>query len=97
MLDGEDMEVNGLEGVEDPVQLATRLNDMSLREDDEEDGDEIGVDERVFEHVLTSGNPVFDPKRQSSKVFSHSFRSFQRIIFSSISLEKLLHPIFVSS
>ncbi|XP_043270770.1 transcription termination factor 2-like [Venturia canescens] len=68
MLDRQDIEENSLHDMENPAGLATRLADMSLHDDDGEDEGEIGVDERVAEHLLTSNNPVFDRNRQSSKL-----------------------------
>lgn len=63
MLDREDIVEAGASQIDDE-----NLDLMSAIE-------EIGIDRRVTEHLLTRGNSVFDQKRQSSKVmdsFVHS-------------------------
>ncbi|XP_014295222.1 transcription termination factor 2 [Microplitis demolitor] len=75
MLDKEEIEMNGIEEKPDNDDLIAQMARMDISHstsdhggnDDDDDG-EIGVDERVSEHLLTSENPVFDSDRCSSKL-----------------------------
>lgn len=75
MLDEEDTEQAAAELGAD-VGLIPQLNAMNIKDIDEQMEGEIGVDERVTEHLLTSENPVFDEKRQSSKVLNQRLFSY---------------------
>ncbi|XP_057321676.1 transcription termination factor 2-like [Microplitis mediator] len=74
MLDKEEIEMNGIEEKLDNDDLITQMARLDISHstsdqggNDDEDG-EIGVDERVSEHLLTSENPVFNSDRCSSKL-----------------------------
>jgi len=69
MLDQEDVKQSGIMETEnmDP-DLLSRVNNMSLNAIDDIQEEDIGIDERVTENLLTSENPVFDSDRISSKM-----------------------------
>ncbi|KAK0171288.1 hypothetical protein PV328_009036 [Microctonus aethiopoides] len=72
MLDRDDLEVDGLEDDAENNDLMKSMMKLNLNSsksdvDGEEEGD-IGVDERITEHLLTSDNPVFQRSRISSKL-----------------------------
>ncbi|XP_014297385.1 transcription termination factor 2 [Microplitis demolitor] len=73
MLDQEEMEINGLEDKLNNDGLVSQMIRMNIsistsEHGDDEDEEEIGVDQRVVENLLTSENPVFESKRHSSKL-----------------------------
>ncbi|XP_057325201.1 transcription termination factor 2-like isoform X2 [Microplitis mediator] len=74
MLDQEEMEINGLEDKLNNDGLVSQMIRMNIsistseHGDDEDEEEEVGVDQRVVENLLTSENPVFESKRQSSKL-----------------------------
>lgn len=69
MLDQEDLKGNDIvdEGGVN-VDVMNGLGALKLEDDENIDPNEIGVNRRVVENLLTTSNPVFDPARQSSKV-----------------------------
>lgn len=74
MLDQEDMKQSGMDTENVDANLLSRVNNMSLNGVDNAEEEEIGVDERVAENLLTSDNPVFNDKRVSSKVNNNYIR-----------------------
>lgn len=74
MLDQEELQVSGIMNVEDmSAKLLSRLSNISLdgissHDHSEEENEEIGIDRRIIQNVLTADNPVFDVDRVSSKV-----------------------------
>ncbi|XP_032689169.1 transcription termination factor 2 [Odontomachus brunneus] len=74
MLDQEEMQVSGIMDAEDMnPKFLSRLSNISLHgidsnENSEEENEDIGIDRRILQNVLTSENPVFDDNRVSSKM-----------------------------
>ncbi|KAG8040400.1 hypothetical protein G9C98_001214 [Cotesia typhae] len=75
MLDKQEIEIDGADGGEDSDQvqnnLVAQLEGLNISKDASDQGEEneaVGVDKGISEHLLTSENPVFNPKRCSSKL-----------------------------
>ncbi|CAD6233363.1 GSCOCG00007156001-RA-CDS [Cotesia congregata] len=75
MLDKQEIEIDGADGGEYSGQsqnnLVAQLEGLNISRDASDKGEEneaVGVDKRISEHLLTSENPVFNPKRCSSKL-----------------------------
>jgi len=67
MLDQEDVKQSGIMDIENvDLDVLSRMNNMSL--DEIEKPEEEDIDQRIAENLLTSGNPVFNNDRISSKV-----------------------------
>jgi len=68
MLDQEDVKQSGIMDMENvDADLLSRVHNISLNAIDNAEED-IGIDQRVTENLLTAENPVFDNARISSKV-----------------------------
>jgi len=68
MLDQEDVKQSGIMDMENvDADLLSRVHNISLNAIDNAEED-IGIDQRVTENLLTAENPVFDNDRISSKV-----------------------------
>jgi len=68
MLDQEDVKQSGIMDMENvDADLLSRVHNVSLNAIDNAEED-IGIDQRVTENLLTAENPVFDNARISSKV-----------------------------
>ncbi|XP_046736506.1 transcription termination factor 2 [Diprion similis] len=69
MLDQEDLTANDIADEKpESNDVMSRLGSLRLEDDENIDPNEIGVDRRVVENLLTTNNPVFNPARQSSKL-----------------------------
>lgn len=70
MLDQDDVKQSGIMD-EDNVDsdLLSQMSNISLNEIDKED---VSIDKRIEENLLTAENPVFDNNRISSKVSDNS-------------------------
>ncbi|XP_014476224.1 PREDICTED: transcription termination factor 2-like, partial [Dinoponera quadriceps] len=73
MLDQEEMQVSEIMNAESmSPKLLSRLSNMSLHRTDShensEEEEEIGIDRRIVQNVLTAENPVFDNDRVGSKM-----------------------------
>ncbi|XP_046606266.1 transcription termination factor 2 [Neodiprion virginianus] len=69
MLDQEDLTVNDIvDEKPESIDVMSRLGGLKLEDDENIDPNEIGVDRRVVQNLLTTNNPVFNPSRQSSKL-----------------------------
>lgn len=74
MLDREDVKQSDIMDMENmDSDLLSRVNKMSLNEIENAEKEDITIDRRIAENLLTTKNPVFDDTRVSSKVnSSHS-------------------------
>lgn len=69
MLDQEDVKQSGIMDTENfDIDLLSRVNNMSLDGIDNVEEEDIDIDQRITENLLTAENPVFDNDRISSKV-----------------------------
>lgn len=76
MLDQEDVKQSGIMDIGNvDNDLLSRVNRMSINglnrsldQSYDENEEDIGIDKRIVENVLTRDNPVFDDDRISSKV-----------------------------
>lgn len=72
MLDQDDVKQSGIMDTDnvDP-ELLSQVNSISLNGIDKEEED-VNINERIVENLLTAENPVFDDDRISSKVSDNS-------------------------
>ncbi|EFN78730.1 Transcription termination factor 2 [Harpegnathos saltator] len=72
MLDQEDMQMSGIMNTENMnSKLLSQMSNISLNEDNYENSkedEEIGIDRRIVQNVLTTENRVFNDDRVSSKM-----------------------------
>lgn len=85
MLDQEDMMESGITDMEnvDP-EFIRRINDISLNEIkniDDSDEEDLGIDQKITGNVLTAQNPVFDDDRVGSKVSNNFVFVISKIDF----------------
>lgn len=74
MLDQEDIEGTEIDGAGDNNEaLLKQMDNLNISSANNENEGDVGVDDKVKEHLLTSDNPVFDSNRRCSKVRNISF------------------------